>query len=136
MTDFRVVADGLEFPEGPVALADGAFIVVEIAGNRVTRIHRDGRKEVVAHVPGGPNGLALGPDGMLYCVNNGGIAWKIEDGLRHSVGAPPDYTGGWVDRIDLDTGRVERLYDGVDGRRLRAFRVGPARRGVVRWPSG
>ena len=28
--DYRVVTDGLLFPEGPVALADGSVLVVEI----------------------------------------------------------------------------------------------------------
>jgi gluconolactonase len=31
MTDWTMVADGLSFPEGPVACADGRVILVEIA---------------------------------------------------------------------------------------------------------
>jgi sugar lactone lactonase YvrE len=41
----RVIADGLRFPEGPVALSDGTVLVVEIAGQALTRIQPDGRKE-------------------------------------------------------------------------------------------
>ena len=32
MAEFRVVAEGLRFPEGPVALEDGSVLVVEIRG--------------------------------------------------------------------------------------------------------
>ena len=34
----RVMATGLGFPEGPVALPDGSVLVVEIAGGRLTRV--------------------------------------------------------------------------------------------------
>ena len=32
--DYRVVTDGLLFPEGPIAMADGSVLVVEIKGFR------------------------------------------------------------------------------------------------------
>ncbi|WP_216074714.1 SMP-30/gluconolactonase/LRE family protein, partial [Acinetobacter baumannii] len=62
----RVLASDLEFPEGPVAMPDGSVILVEIRGQRLTRVYPDGRKETVAQIPGGPNGAALGPDGKMY----------------------------------------------------------------------
>ena len=58
MSNLRVLATGLEFPEGPVAMPDGSVMLVEIRGRRLTRVHPDGRKEVVAEIPGGPNGAA------------------------------------------------------------------------------
>src|SRR3982751_5352535 len=73
MTDFTTVADGLRFPEGPVAMPDGSIILVEIKAGRITRISAEGAKHVVATPGGGPNGLAMGPDGWLYCCNNGGF---------------------------------------------------------------
>ena len=63
MSDVRVLATGLEFPEGPVVLPDGSVVLVEIRGRRLTRVWPDGRKEVVAEIPGGPNGAAMGPEG-------------------------------------------------------------------------
>ena len=63
-----IVAEGLAFPEGPVAMPDGSVILTEIATGQITRIWPDGRKDVVARPGGGPNGLALGPDGKLYCI--------------------------------------------------------------------
>src|SRR4051812_50176067 len=73
MPDVRVLATDLEFPEGPVVMPDGSVVLVEIRGRRLTRVFPDGRKDVVAEIPGGPNGAALGPDGKIYVCNNGGV---------------------------------------------------------------
>jgi len=75
MANVRVLATGLEFPEGPVVMPDGSVVLVEIRGRRLTRVWPDGRKETVAQIPGGPNGAALGPDGKMYVCNNGGFSW-------------------------------------------------------------
>src|SRR5207253_4755995 len=60
--EFRTLAEGLQFPEGPVALADGSVLLVEIAAGTLTRVAPDGTKSIAAHTGGGPNGAALGPD--------------------------------------------------------------------------
>jgi gluconolactonase len=116
--DFELLADGLAFPEGPVWLEDGSVIVTEIAAGRVTRVSADGRKQVIAETGGGPNGAALGPDGALWVTNNGGFAWSQMDGLLIPGNAAPDYETGRIERIDLATGKIERVYDSCDGRRL------------------
>ena len=70
----RVLATGLRFPEGPVFLPDGGGVVlVEIAAGRLTRVAPDGTTTVVASPGGGPNGIALGPGGRIFCCNNGGF---------------------------------------------------------------
>src|SRR2546430_12167216 len=99
MSDVRVLATGLEFPEGPVVLPDGSVVLVEIRGRRLTRVWPDGRKEVVAEIPGGPNGAAIGPDGKCYICNNGGVSWVPSPGPP-SAGAPPppEYIGGAIHR--------------------------------------
>ncbi len=38
----QVLATGLRFPEGPVACDDGSVLLVEIAGERLTRVCTDG----------------------------------------------------------------------------------------------
>ena len=63
MTDITQIATGLRFPEGPVAMADGSVLLVEIERGTLTRVHADGRTDVVAETGGGPNGAAIGPDG-------------------------------------------------------------------------
>ena len=119
--DLELVAEGLRFPEGPVAMADGSVVLTEIAGSRITRVTPDGRKEPVAEVAG-PNGLALGPDGALYCTDNGGaFEWLEVQGLTIPGPTPASHQGGAIRRIDLASGRVETLYDACDGKRL----VGP-----------
>ena len=115
----RILASGLRFPEGPVVLPDGRVALVEIAAGRVIAIGPDGGQAVLATPGGGPNGLALGADGLLYCCNNGGFEWIEADGILRPHGQPPDYGGGRLERIDPATGAVTRLYDACDGRCLR-----------------
>jgi len=110
MSRFEVLAEDMAFPEGPVVLPDGDILVVEIAAGQVTRVGKGGAKTLVAKPGGGPNGAALGPDGGLYVCNTGGSTWSREGGWRPLTRAP-DNTGGRIERIDLATGRVERLYD-------------------------
>ena len=114
MPEFTLVTDGLRFPEGPVWMPDGSVIVVEIESGNITRVHPDGRKQVVAHPGGGPNGLALGPDGKLYCCNNGGFEWNERGGYLAPHGIAKDYAGGRIERIDPETGAVEILYKSGD----------------------
>lgn len=109
----EIVAEGLAFPEGPVVMADGSVIVVELAGGRITRCW-NGRTETVSEIGGGPNGAAIGPDGALYVCNNGGLDLAR---FQNARGAGHE---GRVERVDLDTGRVERLYDICDGIALEA----------------
>ncbi|MFA6114424.1 MAG: SMP-30/gluconolactonase/LRE family protein [Sphingomonas sp.] len=114
MSAFTTVATGLRFPEGPVAMPDGSVILVEIAAGRITRVKPDGSTETVAEPGGGPNGLAMGPDGKLYCCNNGGFTYVERGGLLIPHGQPDDYSGGRIERIDLATGTVETLYKDGD----------------------
>lgn len=110
--NYRVVADGLRFPEGPVAMADGSVLVTEIAAGRITRVQPDGTTAVVAEPGGGPNGLAIGADGALYVTNNGGcFDWRDVLGLTFPGHPPPaSYPGhGSLQRVDLATGEVTTL---------------------------
>jgi len=119
----RVVASGLRFPEGPVALSDGSVLVVEIAGGVLTRVTPDGATTTVAECGGGPNGAAIGPDGAVYICNNGGcFDWHERYGLLFPGSPPPaDWPGhGSLQRVDLATGEVETLLTESGGHPLRA----------------
>jgi len=118
MHDVTLHADGLGFPEGPVWLDDGSLVVVEIAVGRVSRLAPSGRRTTLATTGGGPNGAAIGPDGALYVCNNGGFEWQRIDGQLLPGHQAHDYETGRIERIELDSGRVERLYSACDGRRL------------------
>src|SRR5476649_1132700 len=120
--DHQIVTEGLEFPEGPIAMADGSVILTEIKGQRLTRVTPDGKKSVVAEVKGGPNGAAIGPDGAIYVTNNGGsFHWLDNGGLTIPGPTPPSHTGGSIDRVDITTGKVTTVYTECEGRRL----IGP-----------
>lgn len=116
---FELVTEGLLFPEGPIAMADGSVVLVEIKRQTLTRVHPDGRQEVIAHLGGGPNGAAVGPDGAVYVCNNGGFNWHEADGLLAPHGTPDDYVSGSIQRVDLATGAVSTVYDACDGVKLR-----------------
>jgi gluconolactonase len=119
MAEMRVLAEGFEFPEGPVVLPDGSIIVCEIKGKRITRVDQDGNKETIAEPGGGPNGAQLGPDGKLYVCNNGAAYGFVDmGGLIVTRQPPPAHEGGRIERIDLETGEVEVLYEEAGGTRL------------------
>ncbi len=120
--DFELIAEDLQFPEGPIAMEDGSVIFTEIKGQRLTRVWPDGRMEKVADVPGGPNGAAIGPDGAIYITNNGGsFEWLDNGGMTIPGPTPASHVGGSIQRLDLATGALTTIYDSCDGRRL----VGP-----------
>ncbi|HYE44249.1 MAG TPA: SMP-30/gluconolactonase/LRE family protein [Caulobacter sp.] len=120
--DIELVAEGLRFPEGPIAMNDGSVILTEIAGQRLTRVTPDGKTSVVAEPGGGPNGAAIGPDGKIYVTNNGGsFEWLEMEGLLIPGPTPASHVGGSIQRVDIATGRVETVYEACEGKRL----VGP-----------
>jgi gluconolactonase len=108
--EMTVVAEGLMFPEGPIALPDGSVLLVEIARKTLSKVSPDGTITPVADCGGGPNGAACGPDGRVWICNNGGFEWQVRNG-RHLPGPQPaDYAGGCIQAVDLDTGAVEVVY--------------------------
>ena len=116
MSKLREIATGLRFPEGPVALADGSVLVVEIEAARLTRIGPDGSKTTVSQHTGGPNGAAMGPDGKVYVCNNGGFNWhEVPNVGLIPTGQANDYSGGRIERVDLATGAIETLYTACAG---------------------
>src|SRR5215210_4285992 len=117
--DMTVVAEGLAFPEGPIAEPDGSVLLVEIARRTLSRVRPDGRIEVVADCGGGPNGAAYGPDGRVWICNNGGFDWRRKDGRYLPGPQPADYAGGRVQAVDVASGDVETVYAACDGHGLR-----------------
>lgn len=117
---FELVTSGLQFPEGPIAMNDGSIIVVEIRRQTLTRVWPDGRIEIIAELGGGPNGAAIGPDGMVYVCNNGGFKWRDRpDGITTTDGTPDYYTSGSIQRVDPNSGKFDTIYDSCDGKPLR-----------------
>ena len=124
MLDITEITDGLQFPEGPIAMPDGSVIVVEIARSALSRVNPDGTIDVIAELGGGPNGAAIGPDGCCYVCNNGGFEWhRSSEGLIFPGNQPDDYSGGRIERVDLETGEVNVLYREADGVPLKGCQI-------------
>lgn len=119
MSNPTEIATGLGFPEGPIAMPDGSIILVEISRGTLSRVAPNGEVSVIADVGGGPNGAAIGPDGKCYICNNGGFQWHKHKDLLFPGEQPEDYTGGRVERVDLETGEVEILYTECQGNPLK-----------------
>ena len=96
-----VIAEGLEFPEGPAFDRNGHLFVVEIRGGQVSRIDTDGKLSVFAKTGGGPNGANFAADGDLYVCNNGGFPG-------------PNKEHGRLERIDSQ-GNVTVILTQIDG---------------------
>jgi gluconolactonase len=106
----ELVATGLAFPEGPIAVLGGDVLVAEIQSGDLTRISSSGDRAVIAHCGGGPNGAALGPDGCIYVCNNGGFDWTKISGFTFPTGRADGYIGGSIQRVDPESGEVDTLY--------------------------
>jgi gluconolactonase len=61
LSDLKVVAEGLSFPEGPVAISDGSVVVAEVRSGRITRCGPDGSTTLVSEVGGGPSPSTTDP---------------------------------------------------------------------------
>lgn len=123
--NLTIQGQGLGFPEGPVAMLDGSLLFVDIQQQTLSRLDTKGQTTVVAQLPGGPNGVAIGPDGAAYVCNNGGIYDFLSvpgpAGKPITVPSPipsKNYTGGKIQRVDLNTGAVTLLYDNCKGQPL------------------
>jgi gluconolactonase len=121
-SDFTVIASGLGYPEGPIAMADGSIVLVELEAATLTRIAPDGTRSVIATLGGSPNGVAIGPDGRFYVCNSGGFNFlyfgahgqsptRTPGSLCVTTDQPPAYKGGSIQWVDGKTGQFGTLYD-------------------------
>jgi gluconolactonase len=123
----EIIARDLQYPEAPVYCQDGSILLAEIKGERLTRISSDGKHSEIAKVPGGPNGLAIGPSEgngtELFVCNNGGMSWipyppppseppppGYKPKLWVSGQQPLNYQGGSVQKVDIASGVVTTLF--------------------------
>ncbi len=155
-----IFATGLSAPEGPVALPDGTWLIVEGGGQRgcVTHISADGQNKHIIKKTGRPNGLAVDADGVIWvaesktpslvrltmdgkaevvatgcdgeaflfpndlCFGPDGGLYLTDSGVLIDDFAPNnqirgDYLNvrydGRVYRIDVETGKVKKLDNGI-----------------------
>jgi gluconolactonase len=118
-SEFEPVAEGLQYPEGPVWMADGSLAAVDVMAGTLLRFCPD-----AAHpgqwtqappiaVGGSANGAAVGPDGAMYICNSGGFSWTtlgpptLTWTLNIPGGPAEDYAGGSIQRVSLADQSVE-----------------------------
>lgn len=67
-----IFASGLQNPEGPVALPDGSWVIVEGGAERgcITHISADGANKRVVKKTGRPNGLAVDAEGVIWAAES------------------------------------------------------------------
>ena len=67
-----IFATGLQNPEGPVALPDGSWVIVEGGADRgcITHISADGQTKRMVKKTGRPNGLAVDADGVIWAAES------------------------------------------------------------------
>ena len=118
MASLTLVAEGLGFPEGPIACSDGSVLVTELRSGTIARVSPDGT--IVRHpCAAGPNGMAIGSDGKAYVMSDGGLPFTDhEDGQMSISGLADPFIGGVIERLDPDSGEIAQIYDTVDGHHL------------------
>ncbi len=110
----RVLATGVDQPEGPVVLPNGDILLVEMgeARARVTRVGPTVGQSVFAHLRGGrPTGLALDGDGCVWVAGGAGgtlVRLSPDGELLLSIGGDDD--GPFLFPNDLAFGRDGLLY--------------------------
>ena len=120
MSELRILAHDLKFPEGPVAIDDGSVILGEIAGGTVTRVTPDGKVTGRRNAGGGPNGLAIGPDGALYCLQQRRQPLRRDGELSVDRAGRRTTSAARSSASTRDAARRSMLYTQCDGHQLSA----------------
>ncbi len=122
--EYRIIAEGLGFPEGPLVLLGGDLLVTDIRAGVINRVTGDGKVSVFASTGGGPNGAAVGPDGAVFVAQNGGFEWHERPGPDGKMGLfpgerPANYIGGQIQRVSSDGSEVKTVFAECDGTPLK-----------------
>jgi gluconolactonase len=109
-----VIAEDLGFVEGPVVLPDGRIAVTSISHGCVYVVDPVGAPTQRIETGGGPNGLTVDSDGVLYVAQNGGIfgaSGPAEPGVQVIRDGRVEYLATGLDAPnDLVFGRDGRLW--------------------------
>jgi gluconolactonase len=126
-----VFSSGLGFPEGPVVLQDGSWLVVEMEAQAgcLTQISPDGNTKRVIAKTGRPNGLAVDKSGFIWVAESCSSA-LLRISLDGNVDVVATACGGepflWPN--DLCFGPDGAVYMTDSGVRVRDFKIGTGHR--------
>lgn len=115
----RVVADDLWFPEGPVALEDGSVVLVEIRRQTLDPDRRGRQQADRRQAEWRTQRRGHRTRRPLLCLQQRWLQSVEHQGILYPGSQPADYSGGRIERVDMNTGKVEVLYTEVDGHPLR-----------------
>lgn len=111
--NIREVASGLGFTEGPTIMPDGKLMFTDCTACDLKILDiATGHIDSFGYTGGGPNGVAIGPDGAYYVCNNGGERRfaPTAEGLNIVTGEHPlDPIPACIQRVSPD-GKVDTLY--------------------------
>jgi gluconolactonase len=117
---FETIAGGLLAPEGPKPLKDGSVLVCEMARGTLSQVMPGGKVNVLADLGGSPNGVAIGPDGAAYVMNNGGMKFTRKGDLLQPDPPAAKRDGGSIHRVDIKTGKASTIFSGKLGHPVKA----------------
>ena len=118
--DVRILATGLGFPEGPVAMPDGSVILTEIRNDQL--LARDAGRQGAACSPtaaAGRTGWRSGRTARSICCNNGGSRYVEGNsmGVRRRI---PTTSSARSSASTPKTGEAKLLYKECNGHKLSA----------------
>jgi len=126
-----VFSSGLGFPEGPVVLPDGSWLVVEMEAEPgcVTQISPDGGTRRVIARTGRPNGLAVDKHGFIWVAEScSSVLLRISMDGKVEVIATECDGEPFLWPNDLCFGPDGALYLTDSGVRVRDFKIGTRHR--------
>ena len=86
--DWEVVSEGHQWAEGMLSLPDGTLFFTDVPAGELYKISPDGKKELVDGDTGNANGIALGPDGLIYGAASGASeirTWNPATGEKKTI---------------------------------------------------
>lgn len=123
---WEIASDGHQWAEGLAATADGTLYFTDVAAGELYKIAPDGTKTLVDGDTGKANGLAVGPDGLIYGAAAGAKeirVWDPATGKRETIASGTHsndivvHHEGHVYYTDPQAGKVWHLAPGTRERR-------------------
>jgi sugar lactone lactonase YvrE/enterochelin esterase-like enzyme len=121
--DWKLVADGYRFTEGPAANAKGEVYFNDIPNSKAYKIGLDGKVSPFADDTKRANGQAFGPDGRLYAVATGANQVVAYDSAGKSTVIADGITGN--DLVVRHDGSLYVTHPGGGGNPSQIWYISP-----------
>ena len=84
----EVISEGHQFAEGMAFDKNGNFYFTDVPAGKLFKVDKAGKKTLFDGDTGKTNGIAMGPDGMLYGCAGGAMAihrWDLKTGKKTAI---------------------------------------------------